>query len=290
MYRGYCVSRYGHAPSLAQLVKTRIMDSVDISVVIPTHHREKELLEAINSVLSQRGVTFEIIVVDDSAEGSARNAVAKLGEPQVRYMLRSTPSNGRPAHACNEGAAVARGRYLYFLDDDDQLVAGALAIMSKALDEAPAAGMAFGIIVPFGNDAAVLQHNQVYFTEAGRIARKLKGLRQLSACLTFRSAIMVCSAGMARRSAFIAEGGFDAEIPVCEDSEMWARVAHRRGHIFIDQPVVRYRTGAPSLMHNLAKDDEKLHVSYRRIQGKYRQANGLLQFIAMKLWARVVLR
>ena len=92
------------------------MDPVDVSVIIPTHHRERELLEAISSVLLQRGVALEIIVVDDSAEGSARQAVATLSDKRVSYVLRAEPSKGRPARARNDGAALARGRYLYFLD------------------------------------------------------------------------------------------------------------------------------------------------------------------------------
>jgi hypothetical protein len=95
---------------------------------------------------------------------------------------------------------------------------------------------------------------------------------------------------MVRRSAFAAVGGFDADIPVCEDTELMARIAQSTGHVFVDMPVVRYRTGAPSLMNALAKNDEKLHISYRRIQRKYRQANGFLQWAAMKLWARVISR
>jgi glycosyltransferase involved in cell wall biosynthesis len=266
------------------------MEPVDVSVIIPTYHREQQLLEAVNSVRSQQGVTLEIIVVDDSAEASARDVVASLSDPRVRYMARPVPSKGRPAHVRNDGAKVAQGRYFYFLDDDDLLEEGTLATMTQALDAAPNAGMAFGVIAPFGLDAGVLRHHQQYFQEARRIALKLKGRRQLSAYLTFRAAVLVCSAGMARRSAFTEAGGFDPDIPVCEDAELWARIARARGHVFIDKTVVRYRTGAPSLMHNLAANDEKLRVSSRRIQDKYRRANGLMEFFAMKLWARAIFR
>jgi glycosyltransferase involved in cell wall biosynthesis len=266
------------------------MPSVDISVIIPTFHREAQLLEAVGSVLSQRGVSFEIIVIDDSAEGSARAAVASVGDPRVQYVLRPEPSGGRPALVRNDGAKIAQGRYLYFLDDDDQLEPDTLATMSTALDAAPAAGMAFGVVEPFGTDEVKLRDNLAYFSRARRIARRVRGARELSACLVFRPAIMVNSACMARRTAFMASGGYDAEIPICEDAELWARIAHATGHVFIDKPVVRYRTGAPSLMHNLAAEDEKLHVSYRRIQNKFRQANGPLKFLALKIWVRIALR
>ncbi len=264
--------------------------AVDVSVIIPTFHREQQLLESIKSVQSQRGVAFEIIVVDDSAEGSAKNGVASLADPRIRYLSRPIPSNGRPARVRNDGASIARGRYLYFLDDDDLLEPDVLAAMSQALDAAPEAGMAFGVISPFGVDEALLQHNRQYFAEARRIAQKLRGRRQLSAYQTFRGAVLVCSAGMARRSAFDRVGGFDPNIPICEDAEFWARIAQGRGHVFIDRTVVRYRTGAPSMMNSLVENDEKLRVSRRLIQAKYRQANGMLMFIAMKLWARLIFR
>lgn len=266
------------------------MDRIDISVIIPTYHREAQLLEAIGSVLTQHGVALEIIVVDDSAEGSARDAVASLQDDRVRYFQRSEPSGGRPALVRNDGAKDARGRYLYFLDDDDLLETQTLSVMSAALDAAPDAGMAFGGVEPFGNDAAMLQHNQRYFGEARRIARGLKGARELSARLVFQPSILVNSACMARRTAFVAVGGYDAEVIVCEDADLYGRIAAATGYVYIDKTVVRYRTGAPSLMHNLAESDEKLYISYRRIQGKYRLAHGLLRFLALKIWVRTLLR
>jgi glycosyltransferase involved in cell wall biosynthesis len=266
------------------------MPDIDISVIIPTHHREAQLRQAVDSVLSQREVSFEIIVVDDSAEGSAQQAVASIEDARVRYVHRSVPSEGRPALVRNDGAKLATGRYLYFLDDDDLLQPDTLLTMLKALEEAPAAGMAFGVVEPFGADADALRSNIDYFREARRVARRLRGRLALSACLVFRPAVLVNSACMARRTAFLAVGGYDGEIPVCEDADMWARIAYATDYVFIDKPVVRYRTGAPSLMHDLGQEKEKLNMSYQRIQYKYRQENGTLKFLALKAWARAVLR
>jgi GT2 family glycosyltransferase len=266
------------------------MTSIDISVVIPTFRREKQLLEAIDSVLSQQGVTLEVIVVDDSPDGSARSAVETVTDPRVHYIQRPEPSRGRPAQVRNDGGRAAKGRYLHFLDDDDMLEPGALSALSAALDADPKAGMAFGVIVPFGLDEVKLRHHRQYFAAARRKAARLRGARQLSASLLFCPSVLVNSACMCRREAFVAVGGFDTEIAVCEDADFWARIAHATGFVFLDRPIVRYRTGAASMMHNLAENDEKLHVSYRSIQNKYREAHGLLQFLAMKIWARAILR
>jgi GT2 family glycosyltransferase len=266
------------------------MATIDVSVIIPTFRRETQLLEAIDSVLKQNGVSLEIIVVDDTAEGSARQAVATIVDPRVHYVLAKAPSNGFPALPRNEGAKLALGNYLYFLDDDDIVVPDTLAVMSKALESRPDAGMAFGTVEPFGVHDGSLRHNQEFFTRARRIALKLRSGRELSATLVFSSSILVNGACMARRNVFDAVGGFDVRLPVCEDPDLWGRIAHWHGYVFLDRPVVRYRTGAPSLMHNLAEQDEKLQISYRRIQHKYRQVQGPFRFLASKLWARAMLR
>jgi glycosyltransferase involved in cell wall biosynthesis len=265
------------------------MNDVTVSVIIPTFHRELQLLEAIGSVLCQSGVTLQVIVVDDSGTGTARDAVASVADGRVLYIARREPSGGRPALPRNEGASIATGRYLYFLDDDDLLEEGALSTLVAALDAAPAAGMAFGAVEPFGNDAAVLRSERRYFGKARRIAQRLRGPRELSARQVFLSAVFVNSACMVRRTAFLSSGGYDAEIPICEDAEFWGRIVHATGYVFVDRPVVRYRTGASSLMHNLAVNDEKLNISYRRIHSKYRRAHGVLNFLAMKFWTRVIL-
>ena len=266
------------------------MISIDVSVIIPTFHRERQLLEAIGSVLSQQAVTLEVIVVDDSAEGSARSAVASVRDSRVQYSLRTEPSGGRPARVRNDGAKMARGRYVYFLDDDDRLEPGALAAMSAALSAKPRAGMAFGVVVPFGNNPAKLAHNRQYFSECRRRAARLRSRDSLSAILVFNPTVLVNSACMGRRDRFNAIGGFDADIPICEDADLWSRMADGAGFVFLDRPVVNYRTGESSLMHDLAENDDKLHVSYRLMQDKYRRSHGGMRSLATKLWARAVLR
>ena len=263
---------------------------VEVSVVMPTFRREHQVADSVRSVLGQNGVAVEVIVVDDSPEGSARQVIEAIGDPRVRYLHREQPSGGRPALVRNEGATHARGEFIYFLDDDDLMETGALATMVAALRARPDAGMVFGVISPFGENPQVLQQQQAYFQEARRIALRMRSARQFQACLTYSPPVMVCSACLGRRAAFEACGGFDPTIPVCEDGDMWARLVGMTGFVFIDQVVVRYRTGAASLMHNLKPNDAKLGDSYRIIQGNFKRRVGAFQALAWKVWVRLYLR
>src|SRR5690349_2011455 len=109
----------------------------DVTVVIPTFHRERQVVEAALSALMGGVDDLEVLVVDDSPEQSALTAVAAVDDARVSYLAMPTPSGGRPALVRNFALERARGRYVYFLDDDDEVWPGALSDMAQALDRCP---------------------------------------------------------------------------------------------------------------------------------------------------------
>jgi GT2 family glycosyltransferase len=257
--------------------------SVDVSVIVPTHRREHEVVHAVRSALRQRGVEVEVLVLDDASDGGARGGIEALGDPRVRYVRRATSSGGRPALVRNEGAALARGRYLHFLDDDDLLEDGALDALVGALDARPDAGVAIGRVVPFGDDPAWLEDKRSYFEWAATVGPTLRSRYHFVAQILFRGTIMVNSACLIRRECFAPVGGFDPEIPVYEDVEFFTRAVRRFGFVYVDRPILNYRTGAPSLMHALGHDNAKVAESYAIICRKYRAERGPLEYYALHL-------
>jgi hypothetical protein len=93
------------------------MNAIDITAIVPTFRRPTQLVETVRSPLAQSGVAVEVRVIDDSPEGSAREAVESIGDARVTYTKRATPTRGRPAIVRNDAWPLARGRYIHFLDD-----------------------------------------------------------------------------------------------------------------------------------------------------------------------------
>jgi glycosyltransferase involved in cell wall biosynthesis len=124
--------------------------AVDISVVICTLDRHERLLEALRSLFAQDvppGLVHEILVVDNSAAGNARELVARLAEARpglVRY--RSEPRTNL-SHARNTALAEARGRLVAFMDDDMKAPPGWLAAAVAAMERTQA-DVLLGKIVP----------------------------------------------------------------------------------------------------------------------------------------------
>jgi len=267
------------------------MGAVDVSVVVATYRREKLLLEAVASVCSQRGVEVEVIVVDDSAEGSAEAGVRALGDPRVRYLHRATPSGGRPGAVRNEGVALARAPLLHFLDDDDRLFDGSLRDLAAALT-ASKRPMAFGRVVPFGDDVAVREQERRYFELVASASRRIRGRRWFAAQLLFRDMPFVNSACMVRRDVFVELGGYDASLRGYEDVDLYLRIGRARGFTFVDRDVLHYRVGAPSIMNELRRtkgeaDGGMRRESYGKIHALYKRRHGVVEYRALQVVARV---
>ena len=89
----------------------------EVSVVVPTRDRSRELGRAVRSVLGQSRVDLEVLIVDDGSTDDTRQMVAGISDPRVRYRKKAV-SEGVSA-ARNTGISQARGRWIAFLDDDD---------------------------------------------------------------------------------------------------------------------------------------------------------------------------
>jgi glycosyltransferase involved in cell wall biosynthesis len=267
------------------------MSAIDVSVVIPTFRREHLLPEAIASVCSQEGVSVEVIVVDDSPEGSAEAAVRAMNEPRVHYMRRETPSGGRPGAVRNDGVARANAPLLHFLDDDDHLFPGCLRDLADSFARGDHA-MAYGRVVPFGDDRAILDHEAQYFKDVAAFSKRLRGRRWYAAQLLFRKMPFLNCACMVRRDVFQQFGGYDPELPRLEDVDLFLRIGRARGFAFVDRDVIHYRVGAPSIMNELRRtkgehDPDGQLAIYGRIHGKYRRRYGVVEYRALQVLARV---
>jgi len=91
-----------------------------VSVIIPCFNRVDVIKRAVNSVLQQTHCDFEVIIVDDASEdGEALGLVIRgIGNPWVRLVRHQHNLGG--AAARNTGVANAKGKYIAFLDSDDE--------------------------------------------------------------------------------------------------------------------------------------------------------------------------
>ncbi len=271
--------------------------AIDLSVVIPTCRRNEQLSSAIASVRRQASTALQIIVVDDSPEGAARETVEGFGDQRIIYLQSPRPTGGVPSMVRNQGWLHATGKFVHFLDDDDIVPDGhyerALAVFARR----PGIGLVFGRIEPFGVcPPTQLSHEQAYFENAARRARACRHIstkRVFAAQMLFDKPLLVCSAGVLRRDSVARVGGFDPQIHLMEDADFYLRVMRECGAAFVDDVTLHYRIGYPSLMHAPDPSPEQMQAQRegrRRMQAKYRSRYGVVEFYALAALTRLVMR
>ncbi|HSQ22219.1 MAG TPA: glycosyltransferase, partial [Coriobacteriia bacterium] len=102
----------------------------ELSIIVPVYNAEAFLTSCIESVLAQTFADYELLLVDDgSTDGSGEICDWYAGR-DVRVKVFHVP-NGGPASARNKGLDMAVGRYIQFLDADDELESECCAVFRE---------------------------------------------------------------------------------------------------------------------------------------------------------------
>lgn len=145
------------------------MAPLSVSIIVVSHDSAADLPHSLASAAAQRGVSVEIVVVDNASSDASRE-VARGFAPAARLL--SLPENAGFAAAMNAGIASTSGRYVLALNPDCRLAPDFAATLARRLDARPDVGSASGRIVRAeGPDLAPtprLDSTGIVFTPSGR--------------------------------------------------------------------------------------------------------------------------
>ncbi len=182
-----------------------------ISVILPVYNEGAGLLRAIASVRAQRERNWELFVIDDcSTDESCDIAERQAAEdPRIRVIRRAV--NGGPAAARNDGLQCARGRWVAYLDGNDEYARGFLS-------QVVAAGVEGDVLV-FGYDLIDERAGQRHFGK--RFAWDPQNRRG-----SLLSGDVGKPLGIVHTRALLAQAGlFNAAMRTHEDVDLWRRFA-----------------------------------------------------------------
>jgi glycosyltransferase involved in cell wall biosynthesis len=116
-----------------------------VTVIIPCFNQGHFVSYAIESILAQTYLLYEIIVVNDGSSDDTVHVV----EAYEDVLLINQPNQG-VSKARNNGLKKSSGEYVIFLDADDCLLPGALALLVNFLETNPAFGHVSGHVEIIG--------------------------------------------------------------------------------------------------------------------------------------------
>lgn len=112
--------------------KEKMLGCGTVSIIVPFRNTERYLKAALDSIRFQRYWDLQVILVDDASTDNSSHIAGSVVAADPRFQLIQTTGLG-PGGARNAGLALARGKYLAFVDGDDILPSGAIARLADSL-------------------------------------------------------------------------------------------------------------------------------------------------------------
>lgn len=239
-----------------------------VSVVLPTHDRAATVVEAARSVLDQRDVQLELIVVDDASTDDSAERLAAIDD--ARLVVVRLESNVGGAAARNAGIARARHDWIAFQDSDDLWRPEKLRRQLRRLCE----GDAEVAYCAFERESADGRRRRVPPAPApqGQLLDRL-----LVENFIGTPALVV------RRELLRRVGGFDEALGRFQDWELAIRLAAASEIVCVDEPLFLARAGADGITDG---HSARLLEAERHIVDKHREliASRGPELLAHRYW------
>jgi GT2 family glycosyltransferase len=257
----------------------------DVSVVVPSFNRAHCLGASLESLLRQRDVDLEVIVVDDGSTDGTAEMLAAAPDARVRVLVR--PHEGI-ASARNAGVAAARAAFIAFHDSDDLALPGRLAVPVTHLRADPACDLVIQngrLLPPEGRETPrgeptgeprgeprAAPTGEPTGEPAGEpwiapaVARRLAAA-PVGVAEVFRWNLGQLQGMCFTRRSLEAVGPFDTSLDILDDLDLVLRVAVRFRGVFLDVPAFAYRRHPGGVARNRVKvREEAIRVAERLVR------------------------
>ena len=203
------------------------------SVIIPTFNRANIIKRAIDSVMRQDYQDFDLWIIDDGPIDHTEEVVSKLKlkHPTKIHYLKIEKQGVSAAR--NYGVSQCRGKWIAFLDSDDEWKKNKLLLQASFIAKNPHIGLVHGEEIWMKNNLRI-NPGKKHKKYGGRIF-----LKCLPLCLISPSTVVL------KRELFEEMEGFDQDFPVCEDYDLWLRITSLYDVGFVKEAIVIKHGGLP---------------------------------------------
>ena len=219
-----------------------------VSIVMAAKNYGRFLAEAVESVLIQTFADWELLIIDDGSSDDTTRVAGQFTDSRLRYVKSDRLGQSR---AKNLGIDLARGEFIAFLDADDAWLPTKLEKQLKLFT--------VGVGVVFSRRSLMDESSRPLTMKLQTVFPRGRVLARM-----FSQNFVCFSSAMVRREVFARVGRFDPQHDLAIDYDLWLRVARHYEFDFVDEELVRYRTGHGNLSKKLAdRVDGVLTIMHR---------------------------
>lgn len=243
-----------------------------VSIVIPTYNRPDHLERAVKSALHQTYDNIEIIVVDDGSELNLEAFEEKY--PSVRFLKNSM--NRGACYSRNRGLEIAKGEYINFLDDDDELFPAKIELQVKKFNSSgdPKLGL-------------ITCHSIDYRSGKKKIvANKVK--KNIFKEILAKYLVAGTETMLFKASVFDEIEGFDERLESSQEYDLFIRASEKFHIDFVDEILTQRNRSRDQISLNFDKKIQGAKRLFQKHDQRYRSF-GLLFWLRMQLKLKVLL-
>lgn len=241
-----------------------------VTAVITSYKRDRSIVKrALESVLSQTYSPLEILIIDDNrGEGAETfsSGIREIARGKENVKVIKTERGNGAQRARNTGIEHAAGKYIAFLDDDDEWLPGKIAGQVRLLEDNPEAGLCYasGYLI----DRTFKPTRIGYFRRGDNIGYE---------DLLITDRIGTTTQAMIPKWVFDRVGLFDESLPARQDYEMWLRITKQFSTVwFSEYSYNYYKESGPGQLtrnwKNCIRGYEIIYEKYKEDIDKNRKA------------------
>jgi glycosyltransferase involved in cell wall biosynthesis len=186
---------------------------VKFSVIIPLYNKENYIARAVNCVLSQEFLDYELIIVNDGSTDSSLDIVSRIADKRIRIIDKV---NGGVSSARNCGLVHALNEWICLLDADDFWLPNHLTEIANLINKYPD-GHVYSTMIGVNTSSGVKRIRT-------SLPMKFEGYLHNYFCYVFIQAVFHSSSICISREALKETGYFDVRLKHGEDLDMWYRL------------------------------------------------------------------
>ena len=186
------------------------------SIIIPTYNRATLIAKAIDSVIAQTFLDWELLIIDDGSTDNTSEVVEAYKDSRIKYIFQK---NAERSAARNNGINKATGNYICFLDSDDYYLPQRLQLLFTELEKQkfPVSTFYTGLVLELNG----LRTNRLEEKKSKNIFNQIA----LSVIHSQQTCI---------HTTILQQIHYDTAFHIAEDMELWLRIADKYSFIYLE--------------------------------------------------------
>ncbi|MEX2396948.1 MAG: glycosyltransferase, partial [Balneolales bacterium] len=224
------------SPNDTKIVNLALPKTPLVTIVIPTYNHGQFIGEAIESIFAQDYKNYEIVIIDDGSLDNTEEVVSNY--EGIKYLKQK---NQGLSASRNIGLQNSKGEYITFLDADDVLQPNAITTNVQHFTKNKNCAFVSGNHKRIAVDGREIAPPQISYISSNHYEAFLKG-----------NYIGMHGTVMYNKKILLEEGGFNTNLAVCEDYDLYLRLS-RKHKIFSHQQIIAsYRQHDNNMSSNVS--------------------------------------